>query len=243
MMKIIMQNPVFRELSSLRSCSLPATSFAPQRDFSTTVEILVPSTSLNKNIYYYPYAIAGKTGFTTEAQNCLVSVSKKDNMELTCVILGAGKTPDGLSLKFLETINLCNYGFNNFKIDKLCNSDDVIDFVEIANATPETKRLPLKIKDSLSALTTQSESLSSIKPSITLDNNLKAPITENQVLGKATYTVNGLTYSSDIIAANSVEKSVVFDIIIKVCISLAIIFIVFIIFLLTKTVKKKHKSK
>ena len=237
-----MKNPTFRELSSLRSCSLPATSFSAQRDFTTTVEILIPSTATNKNIYYYPYAIAGKTGFTTEAQNCLVSVSKKDNMELTSVILGSGKTADGHSARFLETIDIYNYGFDNFKIDKVCNSNNVVKSIEISNGTPETKNLPLIIKDDVSALAKVSDDLSSVEPNITLMQDLKAPIIEGQVVGKATYTVRGVDYTTDILASHSVEESMVSDVIIIVGIVLAIILLLIIIILLIKSTHKKEPT-
>ena len=44
-MQYCMKNPTFRKIDSMRSCSLPATSYSPQRDFVTTVEILTPSTA------------------------------------------------------------------------------------------------------------------------------------------------------------------------------------------------------
>ena len=239
-MKYCMDNPTFRELSSLRSCSLPATSFSPQRDFSTTVEILIPSTSLNKNVYYYPYAIAGKTGFTTEAQNCLVSVSKKDNMELTSVILGAGKTADGHSARFLETIDIYNYGFDNFKISKIKNSKDVVQTLDVSNATKETKNLPLVLKEDISVLSEASDDLTSVEPNISLNDNLKAPIAEGQLIGTATYNVHGVNYTTDILAGHSVEKSKVSDLAIIVGIILAIILLIVVIVILIKSFHKKE---
>ena len=60
------------------------------------------------NDYYYPKTIAGKTGYTDEALNTLVSCATDDNLELISVVLkthGKNVYPD--------SINLLEYGFNN----------------------------------------------------------------------------------------------------------------------------------
>lgn len=73
------------------------------KEYTNTNELLTVDTREIESNYYYKYAIAGKTGYTTEAKNCLVSVAKKDDLELICVVLGAGKTKNGLSARFIET--------------------------------------------------------------------------------------------------------------------------------------------
>ncbi len=233
-MQYCMKNSAFRYLSSLRSCSLPATDFAPKRDFSTTVELLIPDTAQTPNKYYYPYAIAGKTGFTTEAQNCLVSVAKKDNVEFTSVILGSGKNPDGSSARFNETKQIYDYGFDNFKIDNIGNAGDVIDSIEISNASPETKNLDLILKEDIKALSSKNQDLKNIKPTITLNKNLKAPIAENQIMGTIEYKINDISYKTDILASHNVEKSKYTDLFIKVGIIVAVAFVIIIIILLLK---------
>ncbi len=236
-MRYCMKNSTFRHFSSLRSCVLPATSFAPERDFNTTVDILVPNSSSRHN-YYYPYAIAGKTGFTTEAGNCLVSVAKKDNMELTCVILGAEVAEDGSSIRSLNTIDLYEYGFNNFKIDTICKKDDVAQNYTIKNASEETRDLPLVFKEDVKVLANASENLDSIEPNISLDQNLKAPISANQKVGTATYTVDGISYSTDILASHDVEKSIYSDLIVKIGIACAVLIILALVVVLIRSVSK-----
>lgn len=74
-MQYCMKNSTFRTLAGLKSCVIPATNKYDERIFSSTNELLTASN------YYYKYAIAGKTGYTTEAKNCLVSVANKDDLE------------------------------------------------------------------------------------------------------------------------------------------------------------------
>ena len=86
-MQYCMKNSTFRTLAGLKSCVIPATNKYDERIFSSTNELLTASN------YYYKYAIAGKTGYTTEAKNCLVSVANKDDLELISVVLGVGLYP------------------------------------------------------------------------------------------------------------------------------------------------------
>ena len=78
------------------------------------------------NDYYYPKTIAGKTGYTDEALNTLVSCAADDNLELISVVLkthGKNVYPD--------SINLLEYGFNNFAKYTIADYEDSEDFKEI----------------------------------------------------------------------------------------------------------------
>lgn len=60
--------------------------------------------------YIYPYAVAGKTGYTTEAQSTLVTIAKKDGVTLVCVVL---KNP-GNYQHYADTKKLFDFAFDNF---------------------------------------------------------------------------------------------------------------------------------
>ncbi len=59
--------------------------------------------------YGYQGAFAGKTGYTDEAHNTLVTAAKRNNVTLICVVL----TCDNLDY-ITDTRSLFDYGFNNF---------------------------------------------------------------------------------------------------------------------------------
>ena len=52
--------------------------------------------NVNEKKNYYKYLTSGKTGYTSQAGECLVSSAYKDNLELICVVLGS-------SDRFLDT--------------------------------------------------------------------------------------------------------------------------------------------
>ena len=102
-MKYCMKDSTFRNLSTLKYCTIPTTNKYDVRVFNTTNELLIYDTREVDSNYYYKYAIAGKTGYTTQAKNCLVSVANKGDLELICVVLSDGLYPNNLSAKFVDT--------------------------------------------------------------------------------------------------------------------------------------------
>lgn len=77
----------------------------------------------NRLIRYYPNCLTGKTGYTDEAGYCLSSTAEKNNLHLTCVVLGC----DTMASRFTESIELYNYAFANFTSEKMIDSNTLID--------------------------------------------------------------------------------------------------------------------
>ena len=194
-MQYCLKNDDFRKIAGQASCAIPSTNKSEPRKYSSTNELLIAG-----NSNYYPNLIAGKTGYTSEAGECLVSAAYNDNLELVGVILNSNN-------RFKDTRSLYNYGYTNFSIKNIVNEKAIITNVEVKNATKDTKNLNLLVSEDIPVLANNSDDLSKIEPQITLNNDIKAPIEDGKVLGKVSYSVNGITYSTDLIAANNVEKS------------------------------------
>ena len=153
------------------------------------------------NDNYYQYASTGKTGFTSQAKECLVSSAYNNDLEVICVILGSDN-------RFLDTRNVYDYIFSNYKIENIYNENDVITTITVKNATNDTKNLNLLISEDLPVLVnTSNDFLTDATQVVVIDDEITAPIREGQILGKVTYNLNGVSYTSDLIAANDVEKS------------------------------------
>lgn len=195
MMKYCLKNDTFRKIAGKASCAIPATNKYGTRSYNSTNELLIPSSP-----NYYQYLTAGKTGYTSKANGCLVSSAYKDNLELICVVLGSDN-------RFSDTKTLYEYAYSNYSIKNIVNENDIITTTKISNATKSTQDLDLIISETISALVDNNEDISNITPEITLNENISAPIEEGAVLGKVKYTVNGVSYTTDLIASHYVEKS------------------------------------
>lgn len=139
-----MQNETFRKLVVTKECSLPHTEFwgdedveeHGERNFKNTNQLLIEDSK-----YYYPFANGIKAGFTTPAKNCLVSSSNKDGFELIAVVLHAESTEDNLSARYVDTINLFEYGYNNYNLDEIYKEYNV-DSTNVETYTVESSTVP-----------------------------------------------------------------------------------------------------
>ena len=234
-----MQNGTFKNIVCKTSYKLPATNKYPNDDrlFTTTNELLVINNNNRKDNYYYKYAIGIKTGFTTPAKNCLISAANKDGLELLTVILGASQDSDGLSQRYLETKKLFNFGYDTYSLKKVVNSGDIVQTINISHATRDTKKLDIVLEKDISVLIKNKNINSNVLPVINLNENLKAPIKKDVVVGNISYTVEGITYQANLLANSNVKKS-------KALLHILEIFIIlFLLYLLLQYRKKMRKNR
>ncbi len=223
-----MKNSTFRKIVQKTQYTLPATNKYSKADrtFKTTNDLLIKNTSKSKSNYYYPDATGVKTGYTGEAGNCLVASAKKDNMEVISVVLGAEFTKEGLSEKFLDTITLLDYAFEHYSIKTLQEKNTVLQEVEVASATKETKNLKVLIKDNIETLVDKDENMKTLKPEIVIDK-LKAPISIGSKVGTITYTIDGKNYSSDLIAGDTVLPSNTLSLLLRISLIIVTLYLLF----------------
>lgn len=231
-MQYCLKNEDFRRIAGSASCSIPATNKFGPRSYTSTNQLLVPGSP-----YYYSYVTVGKTGFTTEAGECLVSCAYKNDLELICVVLG-GSVVNGVPTRFSESKTLYEYGFNQFSLKNVANPGDIITEIEVSNATPDTKSLDLAFADSIYALVNNKDLETNYTPEIQLNANISAPIAQGDVLGKAVYTIDGIEYEYDIVATHNVEASKLLQFILQISSIIIVLLITFEIFFSNK--KKKN---
>jgi D-alanyl-D-alanine carboxypeptidase (penicillin-binding protein 5/6) len=196
-----MENETFRQIVSTYQYKLPTTTLYTNDDrIMTNTNLLINPSSK----YYYEYAIGVKTGFTTQAGNCLVACAKKDGTELICVTLKAGSTTNHSSYRFTDNITLFNYGFENFSLQTLIPYESVVKQIEISNATKDSKNLNIVTKESISDFVTNDIDLLSLDADIRINEDLSAPIIAGDTVGTVTYTINNKKYTTDLVAETNV---------------------------------------
>lgn len=232
--KYAMQFPDIMRIAKVRQYTLPKTNkYDKENRIFNATNALINNESLNKN--YYPYATGLKTGYTDSSGSCIVSTAKKGDMELICVILKASSA----NSRYADCKTLFDYGFDNYSYKKLNYTDEIVKTIEIPNGTKETQNLDIAVKDEISVLLKSDINVDNIKPTIEITSDLKAPITENSVVGKISYTVNGKTYSSALVADSTVIPSSFEVIVFRL---LLIFLILYIIYRLLKGNSKKTPS-
>ena len=256
--------PEFREIVKTVNYSLPITPEYEKLYFSeypnaqkatrylttTTNHLINPA----RTAYYYEYATGIKTGYTDAAANCIVASAKKDDVELIVVIFGAsgwGNLRD-------DTVKLFEYGFSKLKSETLASAGNIIDKIKIKNAETNNDLLNVVVKDNLKATVSNTDLVEAFSPSIVINSDLKAPIESGDIIGSITYNIYNKTYTSNLLAGNSIVEKVsvtavatnIFSTIIKIILwAVGIIVALFIslvflrAFIITQNQKKSRRRR
>ena len=193
---------IFNEIVKTRTYTLPSTDLYPgERVIKNTNELIHPGT------YYYSNCTGIKTGHTTPAGECLVASSSFGNINLISVVLG-GETVNsqGLNDRFCDSKNLFEFIYNNYEIKKIADQRDVIATLIVGKAVKHERILDLIVDTDIATIVPKDVNKENIKMTVKINPDIVAPIEQNEVLGQVTYHADGLNYTTDIIAKNSVEK-------------------------------------
>lgn len=180
--------------------------------------------------YYYPYATGLKTGYTNPAKDCIIATAKKDDLELIAVILGAEDTNGSLVPKFLDCKKLFEYGFSNYSYKNIKKANSVVTKVSVLGATEDTKNLNILVKNDINVFLENNFDINNLEPKLELDTPLVAPIKGGRTIGKITYDIDGIIYTSELIAETDVNIVNFVLIIFRLGLILLVIFIFFAIF-------------
>ena len=112
--------PEFFEICQTQQYVIPATETVEEHVFQQKHHML-----LQGNTDYYQYAIGGKTGYTTEAENTLITMADNGERRLVCVVL---KTYGGHP--YSDTRALLDYGFQNFQKVSVAEYDEEFEYIE-----------------------------------------------------------------------------------------------------------------
>ena len=140
--------------------------------------------STNKLLKSYEWATGLKTGSTSKAKFCLSATARKDGMDLIAVVMGAEEG----KIRFSEAITLLSYGYSVSHIYEDQN-EDILPSVPIKGAivdeTEVTYQAPFRYLD------TTGQSLDGVETSISLPEQVQAPVKAGDVAGEAIYLLAG----------------------------------------------------
>lgn len=126
-----------------------------------------------------------KTGFTGNAGYCFVGALKSDGRTFISVVLGSG-WPSARTYKWKDTRKLMEYGINNFFEQKIFTTVEEYKSVEVTDGIGDS--VGTRIEGELSMLVSSSDE---VKVVYELEDSVKAPVYEDDKLGKAIVYING----------------------------------------------------
>lgn len=158
-------------------------------------------TNTNKLVRGYDGCVGLKTGSTSVAKFCVSAVATRNDVTLISVVMGATDP----KVRFKDAATMLNYGFGKCKLYTDANEEKLPD-VKIAQAVEDTAGCAFKEK--FHYLDSTGMNLEAVEKKIEIKEDLKAPLTKGDVIGKATYVLGDKEIGSvDIIMTEDVEKA------------------------------------
>ena len=114
-MRAALKYPLFREILGTTQYTIQKNNKRKHRFFATMRHKMI----WEGGPYYYKGIIGGKTGFTDEAKNTLVTAAERHGLTLIAVVLKS----DTANV-YTDTRKLFNYGFRNFKSINISQNDN-----------------------------------------------------------------------------------------------------------------------
>lgn len=167
------------------------------RQGSTTFTL----SSTNKLLKQYEWTTGLKTGSTSKAKYCLSATASKDGIDLIAVVMGA---PDNKA-RFQDARTLLNYGYSVSAVYRDENKE-ALEPVMVRGGVEE--QVNLGFAGEFRYLDTKGSDLSKVEKTITLPEQIEAPVEEGQAIGEAVYKLDGQRIGGiSIVAVRGVAKA------------------------------------
>lgn len=202
--KYAMENELFRSIVIKPTYVIgPTNKKTESRTLRSTNMFILGNENINYEGRTIPIkldgVLGGKTGYTPQAQNCLITVFEKDNRRLlTAVIKANGKEV------YADTHRLINYGLDNFQNALLGHANEFMGNFELKDAT-----LPFVagVLDKDFSYPILKENINKIEKKTIINQDLSLPLSIGAILGRCEYYLNGkLLGSSNIISTADVNQ-------------------------------------
>jgi len=242
-----MGNKKFRDIVATSEYVIEPTEKYPQQRRMYNTNYLI--SSKQNASYYYSRAIGVKTGYTSQAGNCLVSAATHAGTEFIAVTLNAEPQPDAI-YSFIDSKALLEYGFANYKRKVIVKPDVVVSEAKVGEAQG-IDRVALVAAKELSAVLPVDVDPGTLTPEIELAEDIRAPIAQGDVLGFATYSYDGIVVGKVELVANAEVRRDVFMFVMNrifeflahplVAIPLSIILILFTVLYIIRRMNRRRR--
>ncbi|MEC1374858.1 D-alanyl-D-alanine carboxypeptidase [Heyndrickxia oleronia] len=156
----------------------------------------------NKLVKFYPGVDGLKTGFTNEAKFCLTATAKKNGMRVVAVVFGAPST----KVRNAQVSKMLDYAFAKYVTHPIYKKGQSLAEVKVSKG--DTKKIQSLTSEPISVLTKKGEKIESIKKTIKLNENLKAPVKKGDKIGTITIKKDGKVLAkSNLIASKDVKQA------------------------------------
>ena len=205
--------PVFEKITNTAKFTLPKSNLREAQTLRTTNE-LIDSTSK----YYYAGAKGIKTGTTTNAGRCVISVASRDGYRYLGIVLRAPyKDAEGNIIKgkegsaFADCRKMFNWAFDHLKLETVADPAQIVSEVAV-KLSFQTDYVRLLPKGEVRALVPQGLDAAGVMivPDEKMPKSIDAPVKKGEVVGQANILYAGQVIGTvDLVAEKAARRSLI----------------------------------
>ena len=197
----------FMTIVNTKAYDVPATNKSEARELHSTNYLISNWRALG---YLDSRAHGVKTGSTSDAGHCLVSTAAEGSLSFISVVLGAESVtlPSGGTQvqSFSETSRLFDWGFENFSYQTVLEEAELVK--EVSVALSKVDHVSVHPAADVELLLPKGTDPASLERTLDLESPVDAPVTEGQVLGTLSLSLEGEVLTTvDLLASHDVEAS------------------------------------
>jgi D-alanyl-D-alanine carboxypeptidase len=189
-----MKNETFRKIFASRTYQIPPTNIQSETRYLRNHHKFV----LDQD-YTYDGCIGGKTGYTTVAKFTLVTVAKRGDLELICVIMH----DDSNEHQYTDTQKLLDFAYDNFSIYPIADQEAAQEVADSPmftkyNSLLSTTQSPIETDKNGYLVLPNSASFEDAKKEVTFFSpgssdsaGKSSSSSDSRVIGKISYTYDG----------------------------------------------------
>lgn len=182
----LLKNETYRSMMSNTYYLIPPTNKQPEER-----PLHGQHQMLNENsLYYYEPAEGGKTGYTVEAQNTLVTYAKQGDTELIAVVLKCNGAQH-----YVDTKTLFEYGFANYQTVKAFSAADLTQNVAITETykdkTTTLDTIAVAPASDVYATIPKNAAIENITKAVDCPESASVPVAVGDKLGTVVLSLNG----------------------------------------------------
>ena len=202
-----MSLPLFYEIACTEVYEMEETEYHEARSISHTNVMMSKG---NGGEYYYEYVKGIKTGTLDEAGRCLISTAYKDGYRYLLITLGAPQQDENgnnVMYNMIDHKNIYEWAFNTFEYTTVISGTEEIAEVGVEYGDG-VDYVIVRPSEEYSRIWSRRVPTDSVHRSITLSENVIAPVSEGDVLGKMELQYGGETLATiDLVATKGVQRS------------------------------------
>ncbi len=199
-----MQNDLFRTIVATPTYEIPPTNRYEEIRYLSSNNALL--NVMKGHQYIYEGAKGIKTGHTTDAGYCLTSYAERNGLGYFCVTMDGEVDYEGNDA-FIDTINLFDYGYKDFKLQTVSNTNEIVATKDVKWAKGGEQAV-LSASQPVEVLLPRNYDKEKLTHEIYVEERLTAPVEKGDILGRAEYFYDGQSVGSvDLVATRKVSRS------------------------------------